>query len=501
MSSLKSPFLLTPQEMSLADSLTIQSGISGWELMLNAGHALADQSGARAGYGVRIGVLAGPGNNGGDGLVAAERLRSRGYLVSVFLFGDRSKLKGDAAKAAEHYKGEWQDDAFKLIQNSKLIIDALFGAGLSRDLEGQAKAIVEAVNNAERIVISADLPSGIDGVSGQVKGAAIKATSTVTFYLKKPGHLLIPGREYCGHISVEDIGIDNTVLESIKPRLYENNPYLWKDDWPELKTDTHKYNRGHVAVCSGPELKTGASRLSAMAALRAGAGAVTLIGEKQALREHAAHVTAIMLEEITAVEQFRQWLENRKVRSVVLGPGFGIGEKTRQFADIMMRSNIPLVLDADGITSFAECKEDLKAMIHRAGAPAILTPHIGEFSRLFGNETLEKSESKVNAARKAAKDLGAVIVLKGADSVIASPDKRAAIQPFATPWLATAGSGDVLAGIIGSLLAQGMDGFEAACAAVWIHAKAGGSINHGLIADDLPQALPAILKEIGNPDC
>ena len=482
--------VLTPAEMGEADRLAVAGEIASFDLMRKAGAAVAEAAKDMAQEG-EILVLAGPGNNGGDGFVAARLLRDGGRNVRVALLGDRNALRGDAARAAGAYDGPVEAIGPDTRMSGDLVIDALFGAGLARPLSGEAAGIVERLNASGLPVLAVDLPSGVDGRTGAADGVAAHATRTITFFRLKPGHLLLPGRLHCGATEVAQIGIPKTVLDSIRPTTFHNVPSLWRKHlrWP--KPGDHKYLRGHTYVVSGPPSQTGAARLAAAAALRIGAGAVTVASPPASVLVNASHLTAVMVRAFADSTALAEMLSDPRPKAMILGPANGVGPETRANVEAALASDAAVVLDADALTSFKDEPGALFSAIKKRLAPVVLTPHEGEFARLF-----KASGSRLESARSAASASGAVVVLKGSDTVIASPDGRAAVNSNAPPDLATAGSGDVLAGIIGGLLAQGLPGFEAACAGVWIHGETGQIAGRGLIAEDLPGAIPAILHRL-----
>ncbi len=484
--------VLTPLEMARADQLTETAGTSGLELMERAGLAVAEAVHRMAPPGTRVAVLTGPGNNGGDGFVAARILAEAGYLVSVGLLTARDKLKGDAAFAAASWTGFSKGLSPAMAGESDLFVDAIFGAGLDRAVEGVAAQTIDAVNRSGLPVVAVDLPSGVNGRDGRVMGTAIHAQETVTFFRLKPGHLMLPGRILSGSVSVADIGIAPDVLDVIRPATWRNAPALWP--LPALAVDGHKYTRGHVLVVSGPATRTGAARLAARGAQRVGAGLVTVASPISALDENAAHLTAAMVLPMDGSKGLATILTDERKNVVVMGPGLGLDELTIELVQKALASRAAVVLDADALTSFAGGTERLVNLTHGRGAPVVLTPHDGEFSKLFPDLSL--NTSKLERARLAAEMTGAVVVLKGPDTVVAAPEGRATISNNAPPQLATAGAGDVLAGMVGGLLAQGMEPFAAASAAVWLHGEAGHAVGRGLIAEDLPEVLPAIFAAL-----
>jgi hydroxyethylthiazole kinase-like uncharacterized protein yjeF len=487
--------LLTNDEMAQADRRTIAAGTLGTALMEKAGAAVAGAVLRCHPPGSRVAVIAGPGNNGGDGFVAACHLAAAGMRVRVCLVGARDRLKGDAAWAAAGWNGEVVSSPD--VSGAAVIIDALFGAGLDRPITGAALAAVEAMNAAGCPVVAVDLASGINGTTGAVMGAAVKAAESITFFRKKPGHLLLPGRIHCGPVRVADIGIKASVLGAIAPMTFENCPALWRGVFPVPDIAGHKYGRGHAVVVSGGASHTGAARLAAMAALRAGAGLVTIASPRDALAVNATAELAVMVRAVDDAPELDLMLADLRFNAVAIGPGAGVGAATREKVLAVLAGERAAVIDADGLTSFAEdgARDALFAAL-AANGRAVLTPHAGEFHRLFGGALGSGDQpgagAKTDFARAAARKSGAVVVFKGPDTVIAAPDGRAAINANAPPWLATAGTGDVLAGLIAGLLAQGMPPFEAACAGVWIHGETADIAGPGMISEDLALLVPQV---------
>ncbi len=582
--------LLTVEEMAAADRRAVALGVPSLTLMENAGRAVAIEAAKMVPAGARIAVLCGPGNNGGDGFVAARYLRERGIDVRVACLVPVDQLKGDAAEMARRWLLPVHAASEDSLHSMDLVIDALFGAGLVRPIGGSAAELVSAMSAYGAPILSVDVPSGLNGTTGTHDGPVVRASRTITFFRKKPGHLLMPGRVLCGDVVVADIGIPEDVLGNPPPHraegapsarrgeglgvgglpraesfgqnddiaspvshkqqsagvftpppspprqgegstteplsssalrisTFENHPSLWLSQFPWPRLDAHKYARGHAVVVSGPAFQTGAARLAARGALRMGAGLVTVASPPSGLPENAVHLTAIMLKAIGDARDLAEILEDKRKNAVLIGPGAGVGEETRALVESALQSGARVVLDADALTSFAELAENgggttvpfgfTGAAIKHCATPAelfaairakpdrtvVMTPHEGEFARIFPNVAPLES-SKLDRAREAARLSGAIIVLKGSDTVIAAPDGRAAINTNAPPWLATAGSGDVLAGFITGLLAQGMPAFDAACAAVWLHGECANRIGVGLIAEDLAEVLAEVLDNL-----
>ena len=497
--------LLTVTQMSQADACTIAAGTPGTVLMARAGQAVADAIVARWSQRPVL-VLCGPGNNGGDGFVVARLLAEQGWPVRVALYGNVVALKGDAAWAADQWLQLCRDrqvsdqDAVEplsalVLGDIGLVVDALFGAGLARGLDDACRAVLAQVQQRPCPVVAVDVPSGVWGDSGHADGA-IACDLTVTFFRKKPAHCLYPGRALCGQVAVADIGIEPTVLPALNVQTFENMPTLWQQQWPQVSKVGHKYTRGHAVVVGGAEM-TGAARLAAKAAARAGAGLTTVAAPAPAWPIYAASLDCIMVHRLDGggagewAQALAEWMVDPRLSAFLIGPGAGADVKASALT--LLASGRPVVLDADALTCFSDEPQVLFDAIHGSTAPVVLTPHEGEFQRLFGAQS-ESISNKLARARSAAQRSGAVVLLKGADTVIAHPDGRAAINVNAPAWLGTAGAGDVLAGLITGLLAQGMPAWDASCAAAWLHGQAAQQFGPGLIADDLPQQIPSVLQ-------
>jgi len=454
--------LLTAEESRTADRDAIASGIAQEILMESAGKAVADLVCRKYKQGYVL-VVCGTGNNGGDGLVVARLLKNKGWNVVV------SEM----------------DKAFDpaLLDDCDLVIDAIFGTGLSRNTEGALAKAIAAINDSRIPVVAIDIASGINADTGEVMGTAIRAADTVTFVRPKPGQLLLPGKAYTGELHVYDIGITGNKIAATQ---FLNSPALWQHSFPFPKAESHKYTRGHALVIGGGKNTTGAARLAAMGALRAGSGLVSIACTLESLPVYAAALTAVMTTPIENLSQLQTLIEDKRITAMLIGPGCGVSETTRVQALQLLSHKKPCLLDADAISVF---KTNAKSLFAAIQGPVVMTPHEGEFARLF-----RVKGNRVHRAQEAAKQSGAVIVLKGNDTVIAAPDGRIAINANAPVWLATAGSGDVLSGIITGLLAQGMPAFEAACAGVWLHGEAASHFGPGLIAEDIERIIPTALK-------
>jgi NAD(P)H-hydrate epimerase len=480
--------LLSVAQMNEADRLAASAGKSVFELMENAGRAVAGEI-ARRWTPRPIAVLCGPGNNGGDGFVAALALSQFGWTVKLALAGARDAMSGAALAHAKRWPGPIESLTPAAIEGAALVVDAVFGSGLNRPLEARISDTLSLAGQRGIPIIAVDVPSGVQGDSGAANGAAA-AVCTVTFARKKPAHVLLPGRDLCGEVVVADIGIPDAVYDTLGINTWENHPRLWLEELPRPQFDANKYGRGHALLCGGYPM-TGAARMAARAAARAGAGLTTIAVAEHSLPIYAAALTSIMVYPLATDEDLGKLLADRRYTACLIGPGAGAGDPTRTRALSMLASGKAVLLDADAITAFTENPQQLFAAIQ---GPCVITPHEGEFKRLFSF-----AGDKLSRARQAAKSSGAVIVLKGSDTVIATPDGRAAINSNAPPTLATAGSGDVLGGLILGLLAQGMDAFLASCAAVWMHGAAAAGFGPGLLAEDLPDLIPGVLRQLPPP--
>jgi hydroxyethylthiazole kinase-like uncharacterized protein yjeF len=491
--------VLTVAQMAEADRLAVAAGVPSIKLMENAGAAVADVVDTDYPF-ANVLVLCGPGNNGGDGFCAAVNLRERGYRVRVVSLTPPDILKDDAAEMAKRWGKPFlpfEDAAFK---GATLIIDALFGAGLSRALDGVAAESVRAANASGLPILAVDVPSGLHGDLGRPlegpDGLCIHANHTVTFFRKKPGQLFFPGRVFCGEVRVADIGIPESVLLTIGAKTLENSRELWREEFPVLSPTGHKYDRGHAVFVSGPMHATGAARLAARGALRIGAGLVSVASPSDAVAINAAQLTAIMVKPFDGAKGLSALLSDKRLNALALGPGCGVGAHTQDLTAAALASGAAVVLDADALTSFAE---DPNALFRQLRSDVVLTPHEGEFERMFPG-VLKRTASRLDAAREAAATAGCTVLLKGADTIVAAPDGKAAINANAPPTLATAGAGDVLTGMIAGLMAQGMDAFHAANAAAWLHGDAANRHGLGLIAEEIPELLPVVLRALAGQD-
>ncbi len=477
--------VLNVHQMNEADRLTVAEGTPTAMLMGNAGRAVAFEI-ERRWTKCPVTVLCGTGSNGGDGFVVARSLAESGWPVRLALLGPRDHLAGASRHHAAQWHGAVEPMTPAVLDGAELVVDAIFGSGLSRALEGPAEETLAAAAHKGLPIVAIDVPSGLMGDTGVTLGA-VAAVLTVTFFRKKPGHILLPGRSLCGEVVLADIGTSPSVLDQILPDTFENDPVLWVSDLPRLEANGNKYTRGHALIYGGYPM-TGAARMAARAAARTGAGLTTIAVPEKALPIYAAALTSIMVHPLVASMDFDELLADRRFSAFLIGPGAGTGEETRLRALAMLKTGRPTLLDADAITAF---QEDPPALDRAIVGPCVLTPHDGEFQRLF-----DPSGDKLTRVRAAARRSGAIIILKGSDTVVAAPDGRTVINTNAPPTLATAGAGDVLSGMVLGLLAQGMEPFLAAAAAVWLHGAAASEFGPGLMAEDLPDLLPGVFRNL-----
>ena len=510
--------IISTSLMRAIEQAAIDSGrATESDLMERAGKAVADEALRRWGSGGRPSrhavVICGPGNNGGDGFVVARHLAQRSWRIDVF------EIEGarDQNSAAELARRMWLDTGVArelagfdqdCITEGSVFIDALFGTGLTRPISVAARRALEIGFGTGRS-IAVDIVSGVNADTGRVLSKSPfdpdPASATVTFQAAKHGHVLDRGGCLSGDVQVASIGLESEFDEiadrGASVRLFDPATEQ-AAEFVSKSPGQHKYDCGHVLVLSGGPGKGGAARLAARGALRTGAGLVSVGVPKESLQEHAAQLTAIMLEEIATTTEVRRYSDERRVSAICVGPGFGTGMAEINMVSCVTESGLPCVLDADALTAFEREPRRLFEMLHRK---CVLTPHAGEFRRLFPDIAAELADSarysKIDGARDAAARAGATVLFKGHDTVISDPDGSVELVGStgtrSAPWLATAGAGDVLAGIVAGLLARGVTPRLAAAFGAWLHAAAARRFGPGLIAEDLPETLPAVFREIG----
>jgi hydroxyethylthiazole kinase-like uncharacterized protein yjeF len=474
--------ILSSTQMSKADSETIKSGIQGLFLMENAGKSVSDFIKSKYNKQKTL-VLCGPGNNGGDGFVVARHLKESGWDVKISSLIDKNSYKNDALVMAKR----WNDFIIPFEEISvgdySLIIDAIFGIGLSKEISGTIASVINEVNNKNIDTISIDIPSGIDSNNGAILGTAFKSKYTITFARKKIGHTIYPGKDNCGEVIISDIGIKDNFIKS---NIFENTPELWINDFPFPKPQQHKYDRGHSIIVGGNVESAGAATLSAISALKTGSGLVTVACPPSALLVYASKLTAVMNKPIDSVNSFSSFIDDKRVTSVLIGPGNGVTKTTKEYVLEALKLKKNCVFDADALNVFQDKPEELFKSIY---SDVILTPHEGEFHRLFALEG-----NKIDRAIQAAKISNCIIVLKGSDTIIAAPNGKVAVNTNAPASLATAGSGDCLAGIITALLANKVDAFKAACIGVWLHSESANLAGPGMTAEDILENIHIALQ-------
>ena len=547
--------LLTAAQMRAIEQAAIASGeVTGLELMERAGRGVVeavfeewpefapswgpapkpseyllqdDEVGLH-----RAVVLCGPGNNGGDGFVVARLLKEAGWDVEVFLYGDAGKLPPDARVNYERWGA--MDEVLPLSKcysdcwiHQPLVIDAVFGTGLSRPIPDELRNVLMATMNCRRVAV--DVPSMLSSDTGRMLSqmfAGEAAHLSVTFHNPMVGHFIAEGPINCGRVVCKDIGLNRragqrvmgsiphakngkkrnpaAVVIGLEGRFYTPE-FMQGRSLVDKEDGYHKYDHGHALILSGSVGKGGAARLAARGSLRVGAGAVTLGCPPAALIENAAHLNAVMLRKIKDGHSLTETLEDDRINALCLGPGMGVSDESRGLIEAALKSGRAIVLDADALTLLGR-DGPLFAILHDK---CVLTPHGGEFARLFPDiadklaapATKGPPYSKVDATREAAKRAGCIVLFKGPDTVIADPSGRCSINASVyerrAPWLATAGSGDVLAGFVTGLMARGFAPMKAAEAGAWLHTECALSFGPGLIAEDLPEELPKVFRALG----
>ena len=487
-------YILSNEEMTLADQMTIDSGISSIQLMENAGKAVFKNLPTKNVN--RVLVLVGPGNNGGDGFVVARLLNEIGISLDIYFYNE-GKVSRDCQINKDKVDTKLIVNEINDFSKYSYVIDALFGTGFTRKTPDILEIIFSKIKKNKTPVYAIDIPSGINGNSSMIDGDCLECIKTITFFNKKKCHYLYPGKEFCGEVIVEDIGIKKDIFKKMKPKIKNNNPELWISDFPFPGSTDHKYSRGLLVINSGPLYKTGAARLAGRSAMRVGAGAVKLICDEEAAKVLEPQISVELISVVKEKNEIQQIFKDKKVSSILVGPGNGINDETKSRTLLALAFVKHVVIDADAITCF---EKNPKELFIDTYPHTILTPHEGEFRRLFGEE-IASIDDKVVRTVEASKLSGSIVVLKGSDTIIADPDGNAVINSSEAPYLATAGSGDVLAGIIASLVGENkMNAFNAACAGTWIHSKLGELIGPGLIAEDLIDNIPLIIKKLHNHD-
>ncbi len=516
--------IVTASEMQQMDRETIESfGLPGRVLMENAGRGVIDvmvKSFPDIGN-KRIGIITGRGNNGGDGFVIARYLSGMGAFVTVYLISDRTAVKGDAAAnlklldvlkvpVIEISDSESLTRHQTAMNHQQIWVDALLGTGLNAAVKGLFRAVIESVNSRNRPVIAVDIPSGLNADTGMICGACIQAHTTVTFGFPKIGHILFPGAAFTGRLETIDIGIPTHIVQGVKPVHHILTPETIERAFSHRPPTSHKGTAGHVLVVGGSTGKAGAAVMCGLGALRSGAGLVTLAIPESLNAIIQSRIPEIMsapmngrkegIWDVSLCDGIRKQLQGKKCLAV--GPGMGAFPETQELVfEILHGLSLPAVLDADGLNCICGHLDVLKGL----KAPAILTPHPGEMSRLTGLSISDIQADRIGAAGRFARAHGVHLVLKGARTVIAHPDGTVYINLTANPGMAAGGMGDVLTGVIAGLLAQGLSPDAAARTGVYLHGKAADALcstrgPFGFLASEVAAALPGVIRELRPED-
>ncbi len=486
--------ILNSSEIKAIEQKEFKLRKSSYSLMQSAGEKCADYISLNISKNKELLVVCGPGNNGGDGFVIGNSLITKGHKVKIFLILPLKNKKNDNYKAFKRLDCEvfnLKDLLKELKKKTKpIIVDCIFGTGLNKNLSSSIKDIVRTINKKKTFTISIDMPTGISSDNGQAMGEAIKANLTLALHCKKIGHVLFPGVYFSGVIKVLDIGIRRSLNKIIDNRIKENNPNLWiNKKFPWKKYNSHKYSRGRVYIYGSLKNYIGASLLSSSAAIRCGTGSVTIISNKDTIDKYNQKFFSLLKVEINSDEELKNFLNSSSITSFLIGPGAGVNQQTIDNVKLISKFVSSVVIDADAITSFTKNSKELFSILDKN---KIITPHEGEFNRIFSD--LKNVKNKIEKSIKAAKKANCVLVFKGPDTIIASPDGEICINTISTEELAVIGSGDVLSGIITSLIGKNkMSAFDGACAGVWLHSYAARMIKKGLIAEDIIKNLPKAL--------
>ena len=489
--------ILNSSEMKAIEKKEFKLRKNSFSLMQSAGEKCANYISSKVSKNKELLVICGPGNNGGDGFIIAKSLINKGHKVKIFLVLPLKNKRKDNYKAFDclNYKFFNLKDLHKELKKktNPIIIDSIFGTGLNKNLSSDINNLIKIINNKKAFIYSIDIPTGISSDNGQIMGEAIKANLTLALHCKKIGHVLFPGVYFSGIIKVLDIGIRKSLNKIANNKIRENNPNLWiNKKFPWKKYNSHKYSRGRVYIYGSLKNFIGASLLSSSAAIRCGTGSVTIVANKDTIDKYNQKFFSLLKVEINSKEEFKRLLNHSSITSFLIGPGVGVNQETIENTKLISKFVRNVVIDADAITSFAKNPKELFLILDKN---KIITPHEGEFNRIFPD--LKNVKNKIEKSVKAAKKANCILVFKGPDTIIASPDGKVCINTISTKELAVIGSGDVLSGIITSLVGKNkMSTFDGACAGVWLHSYAARMVNKGLIAEDIVKNLPKALEQL-----
>jgi hydroxyethylthiazole kinase-like uncharacterized protein yjeF len=469
---------------------------NSFSLMQSAGEKCADYISSKISKNKELFIVCGHGNNGGDGFIIGHSLIKKGYKVKIFLVLPIRNKNNDNYRAFKNLNCKIYNlkDLIKELKKKTnlVIVDCIFGTGLNKNINSNIKNLIKLINNKKTFVISIDIPTGISADTGKIMGDAIKANITLALHCKKVGHLLFPGVYFSGVVKILDIGIRKSLNKFINNKIIENDPKLWIKRFPWKKYNSHKYSRGRVFIYGSLKNYIGASLLSSNAAIRCGAGAVTIIANRNTIDKYNQRFFSLLKVEINSQKEFQDFLKNSLITSFLIGPGSGVNLETAENVKLISKYINHVVIDADAITSFSKNPKQLFSILNK---DKIITPHEGEFNKIFPN--LKNIKNKIERTLTAAKKANCIVVFKGPDTIIASPDGKVCINTIATEELAVIGSGDVLSGIITSLIGKNkMSSYDGACAGVWLHSFAARMVKKGLIAEDIIKNLPKTLEQL-----